>query len=411
MTVVYHTAITTGAAANAAIINAPLAQLDAAIVDILNGCTFSGAITGTSATFSGNVGAATYTGDGSALTGIASGTGGVTNTGSTTIGADTDANGVGEVVLQVGGVTYFTLENDGQVKIVKGWTGVKNANDYQLLIQNTGENADGPNDYQNEVHLRLQAGTSANHRRYIDFFNYDDSQEWLMGVNASGAFIVYNTTRLSHFIWAETDGNTYINSDGNKAVRINYHPTDTVGGDGLGVYDGVAGAGAHYYFGVGPSVSGAGIDSQINMLLNAGATGAQTLTLQFQDRGTTKWQLIKGATNGFSIYDSANSKYAIACDASMRVGVHQPSPIGTLHVMQAATDGGMAALVIEQQDVDREFLRLIGDAANDTTTNDLVATADAAGTLVGYAKIYVQDDGNQITDGYYYVPFYSLAAP
>jgi hypothetical protein len=72
------------------------------------------AVTG-NITSGGNVTASTFTGDGSGLTGIASGTGGVTNTGSTTIGADTDVNGVGKISLQTGGVERIGVEADGTV--------------------------------------------------------------------------------------------------------------------------------------------------------------------------------------------------------------------------------------------------------------------------------------------------------
>lgn len=65
----------------------------------------------------GNIGAATFTGDGSALTGIASGTGGVTNTGSTTIGADTDETGGGEIALQTRNLTRVTIANNGDVGV------------------------------------------------------------------------------------------------------------------------------------------------------------------------------------------------------------------------------------------------------------------------------------------------------
>jgi hypothetical protein len=66
---------------------------------------------------SGSVTATTFLGDGSGLTGIASGTGGVENTGSTTIGADTDSNGVGEIALQTQNTTRVVVKNDGKVGI------------------------------------------------------------------------------------------------------------------------------------------------------------------------------------------------------------------------------------------------------------------------------------------------------
>ena len=57
--------------------------------------------------------ATSFLGDGSALTGIASGTGGVTNTGSTTIGADTNVDGSGVIDFQTRTVSRFTFDNAG----------------------------------------------------------------------------------------------------------------------------------------------------------------------------------------------------------------------------------------------------------------------------------------------------------
>jgi hypothetical protein len=54
---------------------------------------------------------------GAGLTGIGTGTGGVLNTGSTTIGADTDSDGVGVVALQTRGVTRLQVESDGTVNV------------------------------------------------------------------------------------------------------------------------------------------------------------------------------------------------------------------------------------------------------------------------------------------------------
>lgn len=69
--------------------------------------------------FSGDVTANAYFGDGSALTGIGTGTGGVLNTGSTTIGADTDSDGVGIVSLQTRTLERLQIANDGTVSIAQ----------------------------------------------------------------------------------------------------------------------------------------------------------------------------------------------------------------------------------------------------------------------------------------------------
>ena len=48
-------------------------------------------------------------------------------------------------------------------------------------------------------------------------------------------------------------------------------------------------------------------------------------------------------------------------------------------------------------------------AAAASKTNSIVKAADATATVAGYVRVYVQDDGNQITDQAYYMPVYTLA--
>ncbi len=65
----------------------------------------------------GNIKANSFIGDGSGLTGIATGTGGVTNTETTIIAADTNGNNIGEIALQTQNATRVTITNDGKVGI------------------------------------------------------------------------------------------------------------------------------------------------------------------------------------------------------------------------------------------------------------------------------------------------------
>ena len=90
------------------------------VTGVLRGITvfFTGLLTGVDAVFSGNVDAQSYTGDGSGLTGIASGTGGVINTGSTTIGADSNDDGTGEIALQTKEVTRQKVTNGGDFDLL-----------------------------------------------------------------------------------------------------------------------------------------------------------------------------------------------------------------------------------------------------------------------------------------------------
>lgn len=79
---------------------------------------------------------------------------------------------------------------------------------------------------------------------------------------------------------------------------------------------------------------------------------------------------------------------------------------------QEDTAGARPVLTVEQLDVSEEFIRFVGTSA-DGVLQSLVDAVDMEdpGVIVGWLKIYVQDDGatNPIPDGAYYIPFY--AAP
>jgi len=97
-------------------------------------------------------------------------------------------------------------------------------------------------------------------------------------------------------------------------------------------------------------------------------------------------------------------------DASVdRVGIGASSLSGKLHVDQASTTAAIPVLTVDQADVSEEFIRFIGSSANGVLTQSIVEAVDVTtATIAGYLKIYVQDDGNQLTDQAYYVPIYTL---
>lgn len=77
---------------------------------------------------------------------------------------------------------------------------------------------------------------------------------------------------------------------------------------------------------------------------------------------------------------------------------------GTTLICQDGTAGAAPAVHLKQDDVSEEFIRFTGTAADDVITNSLVAAADVTTfTPAGYVKVNVQDVGNQITDGAYFV--------
>lgn len=95
-----------------------------------------------------------------------------------------------------------------------------------------------------------------------------------------------------------------------------------------------------------------------------------------------------------------------------KLGIGTTAPAAKLHIDQLSTTGAVPVLTLDQADVSEEFIRFIGSS----TYNASQSLVDAAnmttpGAIVGWLKIYVQDDETTgpITDGVYFVPFY--AAP
>jgi len=93
------------------------------------------------------------------------------------------------------------------------------------------------------------------------------------------------------------------------------------------------------------------------------------------------------------------------------VGVGIIAPVAKLHVDQSAADGAKPVITVDQADISEEFIKFIGSAASGVLTQSIVDEGDqGSATLAGWLKIYVEDVGNQVTDGVYHVPFYTLAA-
>lgn len=90
-------------------------------------------------------------------------------------------------------------------------------------------------------------------------------------------------------------------------------------------------------------------------------------------------------------------------------GVETADAEGQLDVIQTDTAGAQPVLVLDQDDISEEFVKFYGSAAAATITQSLVAAADVTtATVNGYIRVNVQDEGNQITDGAYYLPVYAL---
>ncbi len=114
------------------------------------------------------------------------------------------------------------------------------------------------------------------------------------------------------------------------------------------------------------------------------------------------------STGGTDRMDIRNGEVRIKVD--LIVG-RSATPGATLHVDQDSLTGAKPVLLLDQADVDEDYIKIIG--TSDTSADR--ALVDAAnfttpGSIVGWLKIFVQDDQatDPITDGDYYIPFYSV---
>lgn len=76
---------------------------------------------------------------------------------------------------------------------------------------------------------------------------------------------------------------------------------------------------------------------------------------------------------------------------------------------QPSATGQQPVLSLDQADFDYVLVKVIATAEAASADRTLVADSDfgTPGALVGWVQIEIQDDGNRITDGDYWVPFYA----
>lgn len=171
-----------------------------------------------------------------------------------------------------------------------------------------------------------------------------------------------------------------------------------------------------YRFGGATDVEGAGADLYYSVWSNADFTGTQYTAFVLKSNGDGIQFRYKAIFNDESgdidtIIRGDNDGTLFYADASVdAVGIGKATPLAKLHVHQSSAAGAKPVITMDQADVSEEFIRFIGESATDNSQS-LVDAADlpTPGSIVGWFKIYVEDvrGTDSITDGVYYVPFYS----
>ena len=155
--------------------------------------------------------------------------------------------------------------------------------------------------------------------------------------------------------------------------------------------------------------SGWGVSSEIKIEQNNGGGVFQAYRIGMPN---SFFQIIDDTSSGkpvIMVY-AWNTKYTSFVAGNVGIGTRAPT--AQLHIDQSSTTGAKPVLTLDQADVSEELIKLIGTAASGTLTQSIVNAGDVgAFTTVGYIKVYIQDDGDQVADGAYYIPFGSLSAP
>jgi len=109
-------------------------------------------------------------------------------------------------------------------------------------------------------------------------------------------------------------------------------------------------------------------------------------------------------------YIDANNASNVVVTDTERLGAGTTSPLGKIDATQSSSSGAIPPLYLYQADVDQDLIRFRGTAAASSLTNSIVAEAEVTtATRAGFLKVYVQDDGGQITDQMYFMPIFTLA--
>lgn len=261
------------------------------------------------------------------------------------------------------------------VTIERGYTGSTASRMATLLLRNRGEDTSGPDNYQNEVHLKLQTGTTNTYRRYIDFTGPDGVDDSVFGVNADNVGIWYDGNAVAHRMWIEdVDGASYNSGDmrfsalGTGAVTINL---PTIPGEGTANGTG----GLKVYSG------GTTVTSELNHTLNSSG-------YTFAKGGSTKYTMNQTGQVGIGIAPTNTTARQLELASSSLTTT--TSGDGLLALRNTDTTAGSVAGILfisNEGSLSRRSQISGGSDASGSRGFLAFSTMDAAGNFQERAKI------------------------
>jgi len=182
--------------------------------------------------------------------------------------------------------------------------------------------------------ITVQAGDTANQRRYFQFLNHLGVRTNLLGFNAQDGFIAYDSVNAYHFISCNSNGTSSFNSKGTNQVRINADEGVT-GTNGMSVYDGTANpTGANIMY----NLSSAGIYANSGRLIQAFAPNNTDFIKIFSTAGSAYLQSslalrLYNAGNKFNFANSSLVDKMVIDTANARLGIGITTPTVPLDVV------------------------------------------------------------------------------
>lgn len=213
-----------------------------------------------------------------------------------------------------------------------------------------------------------------------------------------------NTLQESIVIVAPNNSGFAGNQRGIGAVDLQGYRSTAATEVASGGFSTISGGSSNTASGIG-SVVGGGV-SNIASGDEACVPGGSSNTAQGDYSFSAGRRAKSGANDGCFVWGDSTNADVTADNADQ----FKARANGGVYFLNTNTAAALPLVTYDQADVDEPFHRFIGDAAAATLTRDLVDEGDVTtATRIGWYKIEIQDDGNQITDGDYYVPFYALA--
>jgi len=264
------------------------------------------------------------------------------------------------------------------------------------------------NNTDKQMLVYLQSGASAEQRSYFAWRNYSSVIKWMMGKDIYDAFILYDSAGAAHRMYLTANGATDIDAAGTGAVVINGHGDAGSGTGGLIVKSGgetpaVIGSlatGLMTFNGNALFQATADDDAYVNCqpYSNAGITGfimsssGGTLWSGMTTNAGTGEVKVGGFSAAYFLSVYSGSAEVIRLTTTGLVGIGKTVPAAKLHIDQAASDGAIPVLLLDQGDDDQPMIELTGTVGAGnvieavgiktlTTTHFLKCTISGVGTV------------------------------